>query len=101
MRKWTISILVLYVLGTVAGLVGAQSRGGGRRSQRGVQDLSVERNGGETWDVDKHFKSDVFTFVRIRYPSTGERGGGWRTDYPDSDLNFSFRLQQMTSLKVE
>ena len=28
------------------------------------------------------------------------RGGGWDTDYPDSDFNFSFRLQQLTSLKV-
>ena len=32
-------------------------------------------------------------------------GGGWRrpsgrTDFPDSDLNFSYRLQQLTSLKV-
>ena len=26
--------------------------------------------------------------------------GGWATDFPDSDLNFSFRLQQLTSLKV-
>ncbi len=26
--------------------------------------------------------------------------GGWMTDFPDSDLNFSFRLQQLTSLKV-
>ncbi len=26
--------------------------------------------------------------------------GGWLTDWPDSDLNFSFRLQQLTSLKV-
>ena len=26
--------------------------------------------------------------------------GGWLTDFPDSDLNFSFRLQQLTSLKV-
>ncbi len=24
----------------------------------------------------------------------------WSTDFPDSDLNFSFRLQQLTSLKV-
>jgi hypothetical protein len=43
----------------------------------------------------------------------GGRGGGfgggrggfggwepWSTDFPDSDLNFSFRLQQLTSLKV-
>ena len=27
-------------------------------------------------------------------------GGGWSTDYPDSDFNFSYRLQQLTSLKV-
>lgn len=26
--------------------------------------------------------------------------GRWAIDYPDSDLNFSFRLQQLTSLKV-
>ena len=34
----------------------------------------------------------------------GGRGGygweRWATDFPDSDLNFSFRLQQLTSLKV-
>ena len=27
--------------------------------------------------------------------------GKWATDYPDSDLNFSFRLQQLTALKVD
>ncbi len=52
------------------------------------------------WEVDPQFKNDVFTFVRVRYNSWGRRGGGWATDYPDSDLNFSFRLQQLTSLKV-
>ena len=35
----------------------------------------------------------------------GRFGGGygwarWSTDFPDSDLNFSFRLQQLTALKV-
>ena len=30
-----------------------------------------------------------------------DRGGKWRTDYPDSDLNFSFRLQQLTSMDVD
>lgn len=28
------------------------------------------------------------------------RGGRWATDFPDSDLNFSFRLQQLTTIKV-
>jgi hypothetical protein len=31
----------------------------------------------------------------------GGRGGGrWATDYPQADLNFSFRLQQLTTMKV-
>ena len=65
-----------------------------------------ERAGVPNWENDPQFKSDVFTFVRIRYDSyRGGRGywrGGrdWRTDYPDSDYNFSYRLQQLTSLKV-
>lgn len=63
------------------------------------------------WAVSKEVPNDVFTFARLRYPSyndggggfgrrRGRGGGGWRVDYPDSDMNFSFRLQQMTSLQV-
>ena len=89
----------------VTGLAFAQYRGrrggGGYRSSR-VQDITVDRNGVPTWEVDPNFKTDLFTFVRVRYNDGGwGRGGGWRTDWPDSDLNFSFRLQQLTSLKVE
>jgi len=46
----------------------------------------------------------VFTFVRIQYHGGGYRwrsAGTWWIDFPDSDLNFSYRLQQMTSLKVD
>jgi hypothetical protein len=53
------------------------------------------------WEVEPRFREDIFTFVRIKYDSHGyRRGGGWATDYRDSDLNFSLRLQQLTSLKV-
>ena len=56
------------------------------------------------WKIEPEFRRDVFTFTRIRYSSAerGWRSGGgvWWIDTPDSDLNFSFRLQQMTSLKV-
>ncbi|WP_437205889.1 DUF4159 domain-containing protein [Planctomicrobium sp. SH664] len=71
-----------------------------RRDGELGQDFKIDRNGVPTWDVDKEFPRDVFTFVRIKF--NGEFGyyGGWQTDYPDSDLNFSFRLQQLTSLKV-
>ena len=80
-----------------------------------------DRGSVPNWEVDKEFAHDVFTFVRIRYSSGyGDyggygggygrgrgrgrgfygRGGGWATDYPDSDLNFSYRLHQLTSLEV-
>jgi hypothetical protein len=52
------------------------------------------------WVLDPVFKKDAFTFVRVRYSSPWRRHN-WITDFPDSDLNFSFRLQQMTSLKVD
>lgn len=58
------------------------------------------------WTNPAGFEKDVFTFVRIRY-STGSgsydwRGGKrWSTDFPDADLNLSYRLQQMTSMKVD
>jgi hypothetical protein len=56
-----------------------------------------------TWEIDKQFKHDVFTFVRIQFDSWGSRrrGGNWRNDYPDCDWNFSLRLQQLTSMKVD
>jgi hypothetical protein len=82
-----------------------------QRTPPGV--IPEDRAGVPNWKVDEHFKSDVFTFVRVEYDSYGGRGGGrrrggwggygwarWATDFPDSDLNFSFRLQQLTSLKV-
>lgn len=68
-----------------------------------------DRRGVPDWKVDPEFKHDLFTFVRVEYDSWGGRGrgrrgrggGGWRTDWPDSDLNFPFRLQQLTSMRVD
>lgn len=53
-----------------------------------------------TWTNTTGFESDVFTFTRMKYEHNGLRRGGWAIDCPDSDLNLSFRLQQMTSLRV-
>jgi hypothetical protein len=107
---WFIIILVMAAC-VGAGAVFAQRYRDGRYSQRrGVPD----------WTPDKEFSHDVFTFVRIRYSSgyggrgydgpydrrygrgygRGSSGGGWATDYPDSDLNFSYRLHQLTSMEV-
>jgi hypothetical protein len=108
MKRKTRILLAVVALVCVAGIVFAQQRGfGGRRGRRQI-DLT-ERNGVPEWDVDPAFKKDVFTFVRIRYSSDGGYRGGyggwggdrWLIDFPDSDLNFSYRLQQLTSLKVD
>lgn len=73
-------------------------------AQRGRRFRSIEedRRGVPTWDVDRQFPGDTFTFARVYYDSYYGRGGGggWATDYPDSDLNFSLRLQQLTTIKV-
>ena len=68
------------------------------------------------WTNRSGFEKDVFTFARIIFWSDPSRpvdrgafrgglGGfarrGWVVDYPDADLNFSHRLQQLTSLKVD
>jgi len=57
------------------------------------------------WEYEPRFEKDVFTFVRIEYdvdPSHPGHAGNdrWTIDFPESDLNFSYRLQQITSIKV-
>jgi hypothetical protein len=62
------------------------------------------RGGVPNWDRDEELPNDMFTFARIQYDSWGRgwRGRGkWSVDYPESDLNMSFRLEQLTSLKVD
>jgi hypothetical protein len=75
--------------------------------QRGRQ-AADPRGGVPDWHIDPQFKHDTFTFVRIEYDSWGERGGWggwgrgrWTIDYPDAELNLSFRLQQLTSMQVD
>jgi len=110
--KWFITLLAVTVVAATATL-----------AQR-----YYDRREVPYWEPDKEFAEDVFTFVRIEYSSGwgggygdgydggfrqrrggrrggrgwgGGRGGGrWATDYPDSDLNFSYRLQQLTAMEV-
>jgi len=112
-RLTAFSILGLLVIASGVCLAQFGPFGGRRRSPAGG--LPDDRAGVPTWNVDDRFKNDVFTFVRVEYDSDGYgrgrrggygggwgggRGGRWMTDWPDSDLNFSFRLQQLTALKV-
>src|SRR5207248_2738397 len=97
-------ITTVALLFAVGGLIAQYpgSRYGGRSSwRREVRpDVIVDRKGVPDWKNDDRFKHDVFTFVRIQYSSWGHRDK-WLTDFPDSDLNFSFRLKELTSLEVD
>src|ERR1044071_2220007 len=102
----------------------------GRLEGGGFVDENTVRTARETvghsvtlpeWKNPRGFEKDVFTFARIIFWSDpnrpSERGGfrgsfggggwggwgrmGWVVDYPDADLNFSHRLQQLTSAKVD
>jgi len=101
----------IFVILFVLAIVGAGAVFARRYSRRGYS----ERREVPNWSINKEFSHDIFTFVRIRYASgygdwgygggygrrgRGFSGGSWATDYPDSDLNFSFRLQQLTSMQV-
>jgi len=97
MKTWHKQLIVIVSLVTLGGVVFAQSRRNSRYRE--------SRGGVPTWEVDSKLPQDVFTFARIRYSSYGRggwggRGGAWDTDWPDADLNFSYRLQEMTSMKV-
>ena len=55
-----------------------------------------------TWELDAEFEHDVFTFCRVIFDSyDGGWLGGWANDYPQGDWNFSYRLHQLTSMKVD
>lgn len=108
--KRLVPLIALFVV--LSGLVMAQRRfggGGGSRAWYGgeprtAREMPSGSTGTPEWVNPRPFEKDVFTFARIKY-SSGYGGGfgrgGWLTDAPDSDLNFSYRLQQMTSMKVD
>jgi hypothetical protein len=121
--KFTLLLAAILLL---AGLCAAQNWGNwGRRGRRFNNGPMIRTEGGEwvnqdtvqtareiashstgtpEWTNAPGFEKDVFTFVRIirdRDPNGSWSAGSWITDFPDSDLNFSFRLQQMTSMKVD
>src|SRR5262245_52450211 len=61
------------------------------------------------WTNSIGFEHDVFTFARVIFQSDSSanpyagfgRRLGWWVDYPDADLNFSYRLQQLTSIRTD
>jgi len=97
--------LIFPMLCFATGLLLAQRWRGMRydddRDIRTARELPSDSTGTPEWTNAIGFERDVFTFARIHYSRGPQWRWGWRTDCPDSDLNLSFRLQQMTSLFVD
>jgi hypothetical protein len=76
---------------------------------RTAREIGTHSSGTPNWTNQPGFEKDVFTFVRLIYRRASDGSGisytssgkGWITDYPDSDLNLSYRIQQVTSIKVD
>ena len=111
-------------LGVGVGVAQFQRFGGGGDSGpliRGEGNIIINENtvqtargtashstGTPNWTNAPGFEKDVFTFTRVLFKSGLNEGRygrglrlGWWVDFPDADLNFSYRLQQLTSMKVD
>ena len=98
-RCLTLTALLVLMFGT--SLLAWQWQGRRGRNRYSSGGMMVDRGDVPRWEADPAFVKDMFTFARIRYDSHyNGRGGDWATDFPDSDLNFSLRLQQLTSIRV-
>jgi hypothetical protein len=111
----TLSVFIIVAVVAVAqsrrgrGFGGAYGEGGYFSGNvQTAREIPSHSTGTPVWTNPNGFTKDVFTFARIRYQQGyggggyyGRGGAGWTTDLPDSDLNLSYRLQQMTSIKVD
>lgn len=89
-----------------------RTEGGGlvnEETVRTARETVSHSTGTPEWSNPKGFEKDVFTFARILFKTTPKPndpwnyGGriGWWVDYPDADLNFSFRLQDLTTVRAD
>jgi hypothetical protein len=127
MKRWALIVLILSF--ALAGALGQRwgrwrwGEGGGDSgivytegrvpvnvdTVRTARETLSGSTGTPDWTNTPGFEKDVFTFVRVIYRrgstssgiSATASGRGWITDYPDSDLNLSYRVQQVTSIKVD
>jgi len=100
-KLFLVSMAVLVLIVATAIAQRGQFGGRGRNRLRGTEPQHVDRGNLPLWTNNERFKGDLFTFVRIRYTSHGGWGGAWDTDWPDSDLNFPYRLHELTSIEVD
>jgi hypothetical protein len=78
---------------------------------RTAREVDSHSTGTPNWSNPRGFEKDVFTFARAVFkasPTTAlqpvfhrGRSIGWWVDFPDADLNLSYRLQQLTSIRAD
>jgi hypothetical protein len=78
---------------------------------RTAREVDSHSTGTPNWANPPGFEKDVFTFARSVFkagPTTAPspvfhrgRSIGWWVDFPDADLNLSYRLQQLTSIRAD
>jgi hypothetical protein len=96
------SLLILLCL-SLADVFGQSRRmfGGGRNWTSSKEPIS-DRGGVPSWDLDPEVPRDSFMWARVKYRSWRQvRSWKWDTDFPDSDLNMSYRLHQLTAMRVD
>jgi len=110
MKKFTLPLLFALLAGALWAQRWRGGWAGGERWRpeydtcRTAREVPSHSTGTPNWTNEVGFGKDVFAFVRVRRDEehyTSYSAGTWWTDFPDSDLNLSFRLQQVTSLKVD
>ncbi len=96
MRLYPIRFQWLLIAGLLAGFAAecAQSQPFGGWGRRPLPDRSTF----PMWENAQGYEEDVFTFARIKY--TPHYFRGWDGDFPEADWNISYRLQELTSMKV-
>jgi hypothetical protein len=78
---------------------------------RTAREVDSHSTGTPNWTNPRGFEKDVFTFARSVFragPTRAlspifhrNRSIGWWVDFPDADLNLSYRLQQLTSIRAD
>ena len=104
LNRKRMQLILLIVLVTGFSVLAQDYQRRSRGGQRGYRDQNYDPRGGvPQWEKSKQFEHDVFTFARIEYSSSrgGWGSGRWQTDFPDADLNLSYRLKELTSLEVD
>lgn len=96
-RNGALTIIGLSLLGWMVGSIGQRFELDSNPPLRRV----MGREGVPEWKGSSELPRDVFTFVRLRYRSTQNHfRTHWSGDFPAADLNFSYRLHQLTAMEV-